>query len=147
MTQQSPLERRYRRWLSLYPRSFRAEHEEEVLAVLMQSADPGQRHPTAREAADLATHALRRRTAHRFPSDWERAHAKIMFPVRVAGVLWLCLISALLIGFHRGEPWLLVLLPTIAIHVYIAYRINPASPAAARGGQPRCVRQTPPGVR
>lgn len=32
MTDQSPLERRYRRWLALYPRSFRAEREEEMVS-------------------------------------------------------------------------------------------------------------------
>lgn len=127
MTDQSSLERRYRRWLALYPRSFRAEREEEMVAVLMQGADPDRRRPKAREAAALATHGLRRRLARGLPGDWERAHAKVMFPVRIAIALWLCVISALLVGFHRGEPWLILLVPAIAAHAYIAYRIRPGA--------------------
>jgi hypothetical protein len=127
MTDQSPLERRYRRWLALYPKSFRAEHEEEMVAVLMQGADPDQRRPKARQAADLAAHGLRRRTGRRFPSDWERAHAKVMFPVRIVIALWLCILSALLVGFDRGELWLILLVPAIAAHIYIAYQIRPSA--------------------
>jgi hypothetical protein len=127
MTEQDPLERRYRRWLALYPRSFRAEHEEEMIAVLMQRADPGQRRPKTADVADIAVHGVGRRAGSRFPGDWERAHAKVMFPLRIAIALWLCFISAMLIGFHRGEPWLVVLLPAIAAHIYIAYQIRPTA--------------------
>jgi hypothetical protein len=127
MTDQSPLERRYRRWLALYPQSFRAEHEEEMVAVLMQAADPDQSRPTAGEAADLAAHGLRRRGGRRFPGDWERAHAKVMFPVRIAIAVWLCFISAMLVGFHRADLWLILLVPAIAAHTYIAYRIRPSA--------------------
>lgn len=127
MTDQSPLERRYRRWLALYPQSFRAEHEEEMVAVLMHGADPDQSRPKAREAADLATHGLRRRAGRRFPGDWERAHAKVMFPTRIAIALWLCFISAMLVGFHHGELWLILLVPAIAGHIYIAYQIRPTA--------------------
>jgi len=128
MTEHSPLERRYRRCLALYPKSFRAEREDEMVAVLMQGADPGQTRPRAREAADLVTHGLRRRArTSRLPSNWERAHANVMFPVRIIIALWLCFISAMLIGYHRGELWLLLLVPAILLHLYIAYRIRPSA--------------------
>ena len=128
MTDQSPLERRYRRWLALYPKSFRAEREDEMVAVLIQKADPGQTRPTVREAANLATHGLRRRAlGGQFPSDWERAHANVMFPVRIIIALWLCLLSTILIVYHRGELWLLLLVPAILLHLYIAYRIRPSA--------------------
>lgn len=129
MTDQSPLERRYRRWLALYPRAFRAEHEEEMVGVLMKRAAPDQSHPKVGEAADLATHGLRRRMRRgpRFPSEWERAHAKVMFPLRIAIAIWLCFVSAMLVGFHRGELWLILLIPAIAAHIYIAYRIRPSA--------------------
>ena len=126
MTDHSPLERRYRRWLAFYPKSFRAEREEEMVSVLMQGADPDQTRPRAREAADLAMHGLRRRV-RRFPSDWERAHANVMFPVRIVIALWLCLLSAFLIVYHHGELWLLLLVPAILLHLYIAYRIRPSA--------------------
>ena len=128
MTDHSPLERRYRRWLALYPKSFRAEREDEMVAVLIQSADPDQRRPRAREAANLATHGLRQRArGGRFPSNWERAHANVMFPVRIIIALWLCLLSTLLIVHHQGELWLLLLVPAILLHLYIAYRIRPSA--------------------
>jgi hypothetical protein len=127
MTDHSPLERRYRRWLALYPKSFRAEREDEMVAVLIQGADPDQTRPRAREAANLATHGLRRRAGGRFPSDWERAHANVMFPMRIIVALWLCLLSTLVIVYHRGELWLLLLVPAILLHLYIAYRIRPSA--------------------
>lgn len=56
-----------------------------MVAVLMQGADPDQSRPRAREAANLATHGLRRRAyGERFPSNWEHAHANFMFPLRIA---------------------------------------------------------------
>ncbi len=46
MTDATALERGYRRWLRWYPKTFRREHETEVLTVLMAgeqaSADPNQ---------------------------------------------------------------------------------------------------------
>ncbi|MFI6738501.1 hypothetical protein ACIBI9_36730 [Nonomuraea sp. NPDC050451] len=49
----SSLERDYRRLLRLYPRDHRARHEQEMLGVLMETAEPGRRHPSARDLADL----------------------------------------------------------------------------------------------
>jgi hypothetical protein len=40
------LERAYRRWLRWYPRSFRREHEAEMLGVLL-AAGAGQRRPAS----------------------------------------------------------------------------------------------------
>ena len=132
MTDHSSLERRYRRWLALYPKSFRAEREDEMIAVLMQGADPGQTRPRAGEAADLVTHGLRRRAGIPLPPsppDWERAHANFMFPFRLIFALWLFFISAMLVGPTRpsGELWLLLLVPGILLHLWIAYRIRPSA--------------------
>ncbi len=128
MNDHSQLERRYRRWLALYPKSFRAEREDEMVAVLMQGAGPEQTRPRLSEAADIARHGLRRRArGGQLPSQWERAHAKVMFPVRILIALWLCFITAMLIAYHRGELWLLLLVPAILLHLYIAYRIRPGA--------------------
>jgi hypothetical protein len=128
MTDHSPLERRYRRWLALYPKSFRAEREDEMVAVLIHSADPDQTRPRPREAANLATHGLRRRArGGHLPGKWERAHASVMFPVRIIIALWLCLLSAILIVYQRAELLLLLLVPMILLHLYIAYRIRPSA--------------------
>jgi hypothetical protein len=128
MTDHSSLERRYRRWLALYPKSFRADREDEMVAVLIQGADPDQTRPRAREAVNLATHGLRRRArGGRLPGDWERAHANVMFQLRIIIALWLCLISTLLVVYNRGELWLLLIVPAIVLHLYIAYRIRPTA--------------------
>ena len=42
MSEQATLERSYRRILACYPRSFRADSEDEVLAVLLATAEDGQ---------------------------------------------------------------------------------------------------------
>jgi hypothetical protein len=55
------LERRYRRLLVSYPRFFRCDSEDEILAVLMACARPGQRWPGPAECADLIGSAVRMR--------------------------------------------------------------------------------------
>jgi hypothetical protein len=47
------LERGYRRLLAAYPRTFRRENEDEILAVLMATAEPGRRRPGLAVSADL----------------------------------------------------------------------------------------------
>jgi hypothetical protein len=58
MSESAGLEDGYRRLLAWYPRSFRQEQEDEMLAVLMASAEPGQRRPRWLERADLIKSAL-----------------------------------------------------------------------------------------
>jgi len=55
------LERRYRRFLACYPKAFRAEHEEEMLGVLMAGAGERQQRPRSSEIIDLVLHAARMR--------------------------------------------------------------------------------------
>ena len=74
MSEPAALERGYRRLLACYPQPFRSEQGEEVLAVLMAGARPGQRRPGLAEAADVIKSALRMRlrpagAALRYP-DW-----------------------------------------------------------------------------
>ena len=47
------LERAYRRLVGFYPRSFRRENTEEIIAVLLATAREDQRRPSLLEAADL----------------------------------------------------------------------------------------------
>jgi hypothetical protein len=58
MNGSADLERRYRHLLAWYPRSFRAENEEEILAVLLDCAQDGQTRPGAAATADLLKGAL-----------------------------------------------------------------------------------------
>lgn len=61
MTDAIGLERGYRRMLALYPRSFRGEHEEEMLAVLLDGAVEGQQRPGLAESVDLIRAAIHAR--------------------------------------------------------------------------------------
>jgi hypothetical protein len=67
MTDSPSLERGYRRILALYPRAFRSESEEEILAVLMATARKGQRRVGLAEAADLIGGAARMHRGPRLP--------------------------------------------------------------------------------
>jgi hypothetical protein len=53
------LERGYRRLLACYPRAYRRENEEEILAVLLACAHAGQQRPGLAGSADLIKGALR----------------------------------------------------------------------------------------
>jgi hypothetical protein len=61
VSQQAELARRYRQRLALYPRAYRRDHEEEMLAVLLEGARAGQEFPRIAESADLIWGALRMR--------------------------------------------------------------------------------------
>lgn len=58
MTDQAALERRYRRLLACYPRAFRRENDEEILAVLLACAQDGQQRPGLGASADLIRSAV-----------------------------------------------------------------------------------------
>lgn len=58
MNGSADLERRYRRLLAFYPRKFRAENSEEILAVLLDCAQDGQTKPGPGATADLLKGAL-----------------------------------------------------------------------------------------
>ncbi|MFC6019916.1 hypothetical protein ACFP2T_27425 [Plantactinospora solaniradicis] len=53
-----PLERRYRLLLTAFPARHRRLYHEEMLGVLLDRAEPGQRRPTMAEVADLLTAAV-----------------------------------------------------------------------------------------
>jgi hypothetical protein len=67
MTAVADLERAYRGWLRWYPKSFRRQHEAELLGVLMAGAREGQRHPGRMERVDLVRSALCMRLRPRVP--------------------------------------------------------------------------------
>jgi hypothetical protein len=61
MTGPAALERGYRRLLAWYPRAFRRERADEMLAVLMAGAPDGRRRPGAAETLNLVLNGLRLR--------------------------------------------------------------------------------------
>jgi hypothetical protein len=58
---QAELERWYRRLLRAYPRSYRRAQGDDILATLMDAAEPGRSRPTRADVVDLARGALRQR--------------------------------------------------------------------------------------
>jgi hypothetical protein len=77
MTDTADLERGYRRWLRWYPKSFRREHEAEILAVLLAGARAGQRQPAPMECLDLLRSALWMRLGPRVPRSNRAAFAAV----------------------------------------------------------------------
>lgn len=61
MSEPASLEHGYRRLLAWYPPAFRAEQGDEMLAVLMAGAQPGQRRPGLLESLDVLRSAARMR--------------------------------------------------------------------------------------
>lgn len=118
------LERRYRRLLVCYPAAFRQEHEQEILSVLMASAEEGQRWPRLAEAADLLRSAIYMRLQTRLRTSWawECRHRRVMVPVRVAIGIWLVALTVIMYGYGVGGWWGLLLVPAAAAHFCFAYR-------------------------
>jgi hypothetical protein len=92
------LEGRYRRLLAAYPVAYRREYEEEMVGVLMATAEPGSRRPSLRERADLLAGAAKVRLRHRphlrgalHDQSWRQA----LRAIQILGAV------ALLIGFAR----------------------------------------------
>jgi len=69
VTDAAALERGYRRWLRWYPASFRREHEEELVGVLLAGSRAGQRRPDLAECLDLLRGALWMRVRPSVPSS------------------------------------------------------------------------------
>ena len=79
MSDTQTLERAYRRILACYPRSFRADSEDEILTVLLATAAEGQTRVGGAEAWDLIRGALRMRLWPAAPRPWTvRAAVKLM---------------------------------------------------------------------
>ena len=122
LTDDSQLERGYRRLLALYPARHRRVHEEEMLAVLMTAAAEGQRRPGLADTADLIIGALRVRCqALRGGVPGWRGALALMSAGTVLGLL-------------AGIPFASVSrpLPSAEANVRLA---APASPAAAQAQQ------------
>jgi hypothetical protein len=96
MTAEHELESRYRRLMVAYPRRHRREYEEEMVAVLLADAAPGQRRPRVRDRADLLANALAVRVrgwaGARRDDTWRRA----AYAVQILGAM-----ALLAVGIRR----------------------------------------------
>jgi hypothetical protein len=95
MTDSPDLERGYRRLLACYPRAFRREHAEEVLAVLMASAPHGQKRPRLAESADVFWSALKMRLRGPAPASENRPWADALALFSLVAPLFLLLVDIL----------------------------------------------------
>lgn len=120
------LERRYRRLLNLYPRSYREKHGEDMLGVLMHSGDGARSHPRLAAALDLARGAFLVHTRYWWemrgtdPGRLAVRHPLFVIRVRLAVAVWLCVVTAVLCA--RGYWWGLAILFFVALHLLLAGR-------------------------
>ena len=95
MTGSSGLEQGYRRLLACYPRVYRREHAEEILAVLMAGAPQGQKRPRLVESADVFWSALKMRLRGPGPASENRPWADALALFSLVAPLFLLLVDIL----------------------------------------------------
>ncbi len=102
MTDQANLERSYRRLLAWYPRAFRHQKGQEILAVLMAGARDGQRRPGLAESADLIRSGLWMRLRPSVPRSARTVRAAVWLICAGAAVSTVNLIFLLaFIGYAK----------------------------------------------
>ena len=117
MTDQEHLERAYRRLLAWYPREFRHENGQEILAVLIAGAPHGQRRPGLAEAADLIRSGLWMRLRPSVPRSARtvRAAVKLMYAGAAVSTVNLVILLALIGDIKGSASWLNTLFITVSI--------------------------------
>jgi hypothetical protein len=124
------LERRYRRLLGLYPRSYRERHGEDMLGVLLNESERdgrARRRPRLSAALDLVRSAFLVHTRYwwemRSAIEHDRLaarHPLVVIRVRLAVAIWLCVVTTVLCA--RGYWWGLSLLVFVLAHLVLAGR-------------------------
>jgi hypothetical protein len=115
MTDQAKLERAYRRLLAWYPRRFRDENGQEMLAVLMACAAGGRRRPGLAQAADVIRGGLWMRLFPSVPRSARTVRAAVRFMYAGAAVSTVNLIVLLA-----------VIADIKAYHAVLGYRLTAA---------------------
>ena len=115
MTDQGMLERKYRRLLAWYPREFRDENGQEILAVLMACAADGRRRPGLAQAADLIRGGLwmRLRTSVPRSARTVRAAVRLMYAGAAVSTVNLIILLAVIVDAK-------------AYHAVLGYRLTAA---------------------
>jgi hypothetical protein len=91
--------------LAWYPRAYRREHADEILAVLMASAGEGQRRPRLAESADLMWSALKMRLRGPVPSGESRPWIDALALFSLVGPLFLLVVDVLAVALpYRLRP-------------------------------------------
>jgi hypothetical protein len=111
MNSSPSLERGYRRLLACYPRAFRRENEDEILAVLLATASEDQRRPGLAISADLVRSGLLMRLRPTVPHSARTVRAAVTLIylaalAELAAVLTIAVTSAAVLAYvHRTAPW------------------------------------------
>jgi hypothetical protein len=105
MTDQQQLERSYRRLLAWYPRAFRREKGQEILAVLLAGARDGQRRPGLGESADLIRGGLWMRLRPGVPGSARtvRAAVRLMCAGAAVSAVNLIIVLAVIVDIMAGR--------------------------------------------
>ncbi|GAA3126106.1 hypothetical protein GCM10010466_16250 [Planomonospora alba] len=111
----SALERWYRWLLRSYPRDYRNGHGDEIVATLLETAEPGRALPSPRESLSLVAAGFRARVAHaaRGPA-WADAlhlgilavsvaHLAVLVPYATSVPLWVGLSALAVLLVMRGR--------------------------------------------
>lgn len=110
MNSSPSLERGYRRLLACYPRAFRRENEDEILAVLLATAGEDQHRPGLAISADLIRSGLLMRLRPTVPHSARtvRAGVKLIYLAALAELATVIIIvatsAAVLAYVHRTLP-------------------------------------------
>ena len=96
MNSSASLERGYRRLLAFYPRAFRRENEEEILAVLLATAGEDQRRPGLAISADLIRSGLLMRLRPSVPHSAHTVRAAVKLVYLAAAAMAGSLVTVLL---------------------------------------------------
>ena len=126
------LERRYRRLLSLYPKTFRETRREEMLTTLLDGSEQGRTRPRADEAANLVGHALKMQALH---SEIPDRHPYGLLMFRGILAIWIIIATVILcsIGYW---VWGFVVLAFFPLNAYLADRIIRRSIRPGRSARP-----------
>ena len=110
MNSSASLERGYRRLLACYPRAFRRENEEEILAVLLATAHQHQRRPGLAISADLVRSGLLMRLRPTVPHSARTVRAGVTLIclaalAELAAVITIVATSSAVLAYvHRAAP-------------------------------------------
>ncbi|WP_433247649.1 hypothetical protein ACQPYK_47405 [Streptosporangium sp. CA-135522] len=119
------LERRYRRLLLAYPRGYRSDYGDELVGLLLDTAEPGTSLPSQKEAAGLIAGGLRARVTYMTESppwaDGLHLGATVLTVVNLATLvpyarslpLWVALSALAVLAVLRG--WVRLALPLVLL--------------------------------
>ena len=132
MSDSTQLERRYQRLLAFYPKAFRREHEQEMLAVLIAGAAEGQRRPSPEEAIYLVSNAILMRLWQTFTKlfvrPYEVRHRRLLWGFRI--VFGLVLLGVAMFALSYGSWWALWFLAGAAAD-FVSATASTRSPKAS----------------